>query len=110
MNQPERRRFKRLHAPVLCRPLGATLVDDEGKRKVQDISLGGLCVYTDDNHKIGEHLELELFLPSGETVTLDTQICWIDKLEASAPAKFEIGLQYTDVAAEDLAKLEAVLK
>lgn len=110
MNQPERRRFKRLHAPVLCRPLGATLVDDEGKRKVQDISLGGLCVYTDDNHKIGEHLELELFLPSGETVTLDTQICWIDKLGPSDPAKFEIGLQYTDVAAEDLAKLEAVLK
>ncbi len=110
MTTPERRRFKRLHAPVLCRPLGASLVDEEGKRKVQDISLGGLCVYTDDNHKIGEHLELELFLPTGETVTLDTQICWIDKLGAGDPAKFEIGLQYVDIAAADLARIETLLR
>lgn len=85
-------------------------MNEEGKRAVQDISLGGVCVFTDDTHQIGEHLELELFLPSGETVTLDTQICWIDKLGPSDPAKFEIGLQYLDVAAEDLARIEAVLK
>ena len=85
-------------------------MDEEGKRKVQDISLGGVCVYTDDPHKIGEHLELELFLPSGETVTLDTQICWIDKLDAGGPARFEIGLKYVDIAAADLARIESLLK
>ena len=110
MTSSERRKFKRLNAPVLCRPLGATLVDEEGKRKVQDISLGGLCVYTDDRHKVGEHLELELFLPSGDTVTLDTLIVWIDALAPSEPAKFEIGLQYVDIAAGDLARIEALLK
>jgi Tfp pilus assembly protein PilZ len=110
MNTPERRRFKRVHAPVLCRPLGAAMVDEEGKRKVQDISLGGVCVYTDDTHKVGEHLELELFLPTGETVTLDTRIVWIDALGPKEPAKFEIGLQYVDIAAGDLARIEAVLK
>lgn len=110
MTTAERRKFKRLHAPVLCRPLGATLVDEEGKRKVQDISLGGVCVYTDDRHVVGEHLELELFLPSGETLTLDTLIVWVDPLDANAPAKFEIGLQYVDIAASDLARIEAVLR
>ena len=106
----ERRKFKRLNAPVLCRPLGATLVDADGKRKVQDISLGGVCVYTDDVHQVGEHLELELFLPTGGTVTLDTLIVWVDPLGPSDPAKFEIGLQYLDLAASDLARIEAVLK
>src|SRR4051812_37550911 len=110
MTTPERRRFKRLHAPVLCRPLGATLVDDGDKRKVQDISLGGVCVYTDDKHQVGEHLELELFLPSGETLVLDTLIVWIDPLDAKAPAKFEIGLQYVDIAEADRARIEAVLR
>jgi Tfp pilus assembly protein PilZ len=110
MSTPERRRFKRLNAPVLCRPLGGALVDEEGMRKVQDISLGGVCVYTDDPHKIGEHLELELFLPNGETVTLDTQICWIDKLPKGGPARFEVGLQYVDVAASDLKRIESLLK
>ena len=110
MTSSERRKFKRLNAPVLCRPLGATLIDEEGKRKVQDISLGGVCVYTDDKHRVGEHLELELFLPTGDTVTLDTVIVWIDPLAATEPAKFEIGLQYVDIAASDLARIEAVLK
>ncbi len=110
MNIPERRKFKRLHAPVLCRPLGAAMVDEEGKRKVLDISLGGVCVYSDDVHKVGERLELELFLPSGETVTLDTRICWVDKLGPKDPAKFEIGLQYVDIASEDLSRIESLLK
>ena len=86
------------------------MVDEEGKRKVQDISLGGLCVYTDDRHKIGEHLELELFLPSGQTITLDTRICWVDTLGPADPAKFEVGLQYVDIAAEDLAQIESLIK
>ena len=109
MPTPERRRFKRLHAPVLCRPLGASLVHEAGKREVQDISLGGVCVYTDDRHGVGDHLELELFLPNGETVTIDTQICWIDTLGPNDPAKFEVGLQYVDIAAGDLARIEVLL-
>ena len=107
---PERRKFKRLNAPVLCRPLGASLVGQDGKQKVQDISLGGVCVYTDDRHQVGEHLELELFLPTGETIILDTLIAWVDPLPATGPAKFEIGLQYLDLAATDLARIEALLK
>ena len=105
----ERRHFKRLHAPVLCRPLGATPTDPEGKRKVLDISLGGIRVYTDDRHKVGEHLELELFLPSGETMTLDTLIVWVDALKPGDPAKFELGLEYVDIAAADLARIDGLL-
>ena len=110
MTTPERRKFKRLNAPVLCRPLSATRVDPDEKRRVQDISLGGVSVYTDDKHKVGEHLELELFLPGGQTLTLDTLIVWVDKLAATEPARFEIGLQYVDIAAADLARIETVLK
>ena len=105
----ERRKFKRLHAPVLCRPLGAALVS-QGEREVQDISMGGVRVFTDDLHKIGEHLELELFLPEGEALTLDTQVMWVDTLAADAPAKFEIGLRFIDVSAADAQRLEAVLR
>jgi Tfp pilus assembly protein PilZ len=106
----ERRRFKRLHAPVLCRPLGAALVAQGGEREVQDISMGGVRVFTDDQHKLGEHLELELFLPEGEALTLDTLIVWIDPLEPNAPAKFELGLQFVELSAEDAKRLEAVLR
>lgn len=105
---PERRKYKRLHAPVLCRPLGAALVKSE--QQVQDISMGGVRVYTDDRHQVGEHLELELFLPEGEAVTLDTQVMWVDALGADAPAKFEIGLRFVDLPEIDRERLEAVLR
>lgn len=105
---PERRQFKRLNAPVFCRPLGGAIVED--KRQVQDISLGGVRVYTDDKHTTGEHLELELFMPDGESVTLDTIVVWIDPLPTGGPAKFEVGLRFVDVAKGDLERLEAVLK
>lgn len=75
-----------------------------------DISLGGLRVYSDDKHKIGERLELELWLPDGEGIVLETTIRWIEALPAGSDAKFEIGLQFVDAAKEDLAKLETVLK
>lgn len=73
--------------------------------------MGGVRVYTDDRHKIGERLELELWLPGGESVALDTQVVWIEPLtDKDAPAKFEVGLKYVDVNSEDLARIEAVLK
>jgi Tfp pilus assembly protein PilZ len=105
---PERRRFKRLHAPVLCRPLGAALV--KGEREVQDISMGGVRVFTDDQHQVGERLELELFLPDAEAVTLDTEVMWIDALAKDAPAKFEIGLRFIDLSPDDSKRLEQVLR
>ncbi len=112
MSDPsDRRQFKRLNAPVLCRPLGVNASQETvEKRSVQDISLGGVCVYTDQKHKQGEHLELELFLPTGDTITLDTVVVWVDPLPKGSPAKFEVGLRYEDVAEADLARLTAVLK
>lgn len=110
--QPERRRFKRLNAPVYCRPLGRALAGakDTPKLKAQDISLGGVRVYTDDRHVPGDRLELELWLPDGESMMLDTTVVWVDALEHAEPARFEVGLKFVDVAEGDLKRLEAVLK
>src|SRR3954471_20831037 len=100
----ERRKFKRLNAPVYCRPLGRAVnaATEAPRVPVRDISLGGICVYTDDRRQLGERLELELWLPTGETLTLDTTVVWVDSLDAASPARFEVGLQFTDVAASDL--------
>lgn len=103
----ERRQFKRLNAPVFCRPLGGAVAQD--KRQVGDISLGGVRVFSDDEHRIGEHLELELFMPDGNSVTLDTHVVWVDPLEKGGPAKFEVGLRFVDIAKSDLDRLQSML-
>lgn len=108
LENAERRRFKRINAPVFARPCGNALVKD--KRSVQDISAGGVCVYTDDTHRIGDHLELELYLPDGEPLTLDTEIVWVDPQPSGAAAKFEVGLRFVEISEGDAQRLQAVLK
>jgi hypothetical protein len=108
----ERRRFKRLNAPVFCRPLGRAMSASQEVEPfdVQDISLGGIRVFTDDRHSEGDHLELELWLQDGDGITLDTVVVWVEKLADDAPARFEVGLRFLDVAKKDLERLEGVLK
>jgi hypothetical protein len=108
----ERRQYKRLHAPVFCRPLGRAMSASQEVEPfdVKDISLGGVRVFTDDRHSEGDHLELELWLPDGDGITLDTVVVWVEKLAADAPARFEVGLRFLDVAKKDLERLESVLK
>lgn len=110
--QTERRKYKRLNAPMYCRPLGRAMAKTQETPKiaVEDISLGGVRVYSDDRHKPGDRLELELWLPDGDSITLDTTVVWVDPLEGQNPARFEIGLKFVDVKTSDLARLEAVLK
>ena len=111
-NSSERRRFKRVNAPVFCRPLGRSLTKSgNDKQLVEDISMGGVRVFTDDKHTIGDRLELDLFLPDGAAVCIESQVVWIESLPGKdAPAKFELGLKYVDVAEKDRKLLEAVLK
>lgn len=108
----ERRKFKRLHAPVFCRPIGRAVSASQEVEPfdVQDISLGGIRVFTDDRHDEHDRLELELWLPDGDGITLDTEVVWVEKLPADAPARFEVGLRFLDVAKKDLDRLDAVLK
>jgi hypothetical protein len=113
--QDERRKYKRLNAPVFCKPIGRTNSGvvagaPQPRLDVQDISLGGIRVYTDDRHTEGDRLELELWLPDGDGITLDTTVVWVEKLPNDAPARFEVGLRFVDVAKKDLERLESVLR
>ena len=105
----ERRQYKRVIAPVYCRPAGIGLRFLEGKRKPLDISLGGMRIYADEPVKKGTKLELELFLPDNSSVTCKVEVVWIDALPAGAPAKHDVGLKFIDIKDGDRARLAAVL-
>ena len=62
-------------------------------------------------------IDFDAAVPNGDattadsfSITLDTRICWVDTLGPADPAKFEVGLQYVDIAAEDLAQIESLIK
>ena len=107
MSDADRRRFRRVNAPVLCRPVGLFFRED--KRQVQDISRGGFRVYSDDTHRPGQRLELEFFFTDGTSATVRAQVVWIERLPPEAGAQFDVGFKYIDASANALDRIEHVL-
>ncbi len=96
----DRRRFPRLNVPVFYRP--ARLL---GPRQVaQDVSRGGIRVFTDEALQIGTRLEIELFLPEGDSLSVDVRVAWVRALHGQG-AHFEAGLEFL---AMDEARTEAL--
>ena len=103
----DRRRFPRLQAPVLCRPTGKPLF---GRRQAIDVSVGGMRLFADESHEVGDRLELELFLPDQSEVTCRVEVVWVESLPPDAPARFDIGVKFVELAAADRSRLSATLK
>jgi c-di-GMP-binding flagellar brake protein YcgR len=105
----DRRRYKRVQAPVYCRPVGIGLRFRQDRALPLDISLGGMRIYSDEPVQKGTRLELELFLPDNTSVTCKVEVVWVEKLAADAPARHDVGLKFLDIRAVDRDRLAAVL-
>jgi hypothetical protein len=104
----DRRRYHRARAAILVRPVGP--LARVAPRLVEDISLGGLRAFSDDVHKVGTRLELELLFPEGGTATCLAEVVWAEPQPAGARARYEMGLRFVEVEPEDLERIEQVLE
>lgn len=101
----ERRNYRRIQAPVYCRPAG--LLAGTGREPV-DISMGGVRVFSDDKYRVGQYVKLEFFADGVEPFTYTAEVVWIETLPKGEPAKYDVGLKFVDLAPgalETLAKL-----
>jgi len=102
----DRRQYPRINAPVFCRPVGKPLF---GRRRAADVSLGGMRLYADDAPAIGDRLELELFLPDQTELTCRVEVVWVEALPENAPARFDVGAKFIEIAEADRIRLSEVL-
>ncbi len=103
----ERRRYRRIQAPVYCRPAGVSLL--ARRRQPVDLSLGGVRVFSDDKYRVGELVKMEFFLSGTEPVTYTAQVVWIDPLPRGGPARFDVGLKFVDLSPLALEQLASLL-
>jgi c-di-GMP-binding flagellar brake protein YcgR len=103
----DRRRYPRVQADVVCRPAGAAIFHH--KRNTQDISLGGMRVFTDEDFSVGSSLDLDVMLPDGTAVRCWVEVVWRVELGAGSPARFDVGLKFTDLALADIQRLASLL-
>jgi hypothetical protein len=100
----ERRKYRRIEAPVFCRPARMQIM-----RRAIDVSMGGVRVFSDIELETGEELKMELFLPDGEAVDFTCRVAWIERLPEGAPAKFDVGLSFVHADPEARRALQTVL-
>lgn len=100
-----RRQYLRINTPVYCRPARFT----SSRSPLRNIGLGGIRVYTDRSFKIGERLELELFLPDYTSLTVNVKVVWLNPLPEESIAKYDASLQFLEVPSNILRRLDGVL-
>ena len=103
----DRRRYPRVHAPVICRPTGKPLF---GKRAAHDVSLGGMRLYSDETAQVSDRLVIELFLPDGSEISCKVEVVWVEALAEGEPARFEVGVKFVEIDRDALLRLGSVLK
>jgi c-di-GMP-binding flagellar brake protein YcgR len=103
----DRRRYPRVQADILCRPAGSKLLHH--RRNTRDISLGGIRVYTDEEFQLGSRLDLDIRMPDESSVRCWAVVVWSAELGDGAPARFDVGLQFTDLEPADIQRLAALL-
>lgn len=66
-------------------------------------------IFSDDGYPVGSRLDLEVLLPGGGMVRCWAEVVWTVELAAGAPARFDVGLRFTDMAPTDIQLLAAAL-
>jgi PilZ domain len=105
----ERRLFPRINASVVWRPAGLRIVHHQ--RRVQDLSLAGMRVRSDEVFWLGQRLECEV-LPSNQglgPIRVWGRVAWVAEAAPATGARFEVGIQFTDLADTDVRNLAALL-
>ncbi len=92
---------------MLCRAPGLSLFHH--KRNTQDVSLGGARVFSDEHYRVGRLLELDVMLPDGSAVQCWAEVVWLIELDDASPARYDVGLKFTDMASADIRRLASVL-
>ena len=74
-----------------------------------DVSLGGMRVYTDEDFEVGASLDLEVMAPEGPPIRCWARVVWRIALDDQAPARFDTGLKFLDMAEDDVQRLARIL-
>ncbi len=66
-------------------------------------------VFSDEDFVVGSRLDLDVLIDSQAPVRCWATVVWRTALGPGSPAKFDVGLKFTDMAPADIQRLAAVL-
>ena len=102
-----RRRYRRVSAPIHCRPAGAEFFAPHFEPI--DIGFGGARIHTHEEYRVGEGLPLDIFVRGIAPVMFTTEIVWVASLGSGSRGCFELGLAFVDLNPDARTLLSSVL-
>ena len=66
-------------------------------------------MFSDEDFSVGSRLDLDVLLPDGTSVRCWGEVVWQVKVGLDCPARFDVGLRFTDMAPADIQRLAGVL-
>ncbi|MCL2013005.1 MAG: PilZ domain-containing protein [Cystobacterineae bacterium] len=115
----ERRKFRRVQAPIFCRATGPL---SSLRYKTRNISRGGIRVLSDEKYEVGQRMDLELLLPDQTFLSLPAKVVWLSTYEGEnheeqtheedthKGPKWEMGLCFVDISPKEMELLEPILE
>ena len=104
-SKPEKRIYPRVNIPVYYRPASIF----KTRHRISNISLGGIRIYSDQEFKKGKRLEIELFLPSGQSVEAIAKVIWTKELPKDATARYDVGLEFIALPPNAIGELQTIM-
>ena len=107
MATEERRKFKRFVVPVEVHWKKITGADGKTARHIshaKDVSVGGVCVILHPGIVVNDILQLEMILPSKNTIHSKGRVAWVDpkaRVKGWTEAVYEGGIEFLDISDED---------
>ena len=96
-------------APVVCRMAGGKVEVGEGRR-VSNLSLGGVRVYSDERMAAGQEVELEFILPHGPSFKAMARVVWAKELPPGSPGVYDVGLEFVALSKKAKRELGSVIR
>jgi len=93
-------------APVFYR----ILKHSTPNQRVNNLSFGGVRIYSDECLDVGQTLELEFFFPNEITVEVLARVVWIKKLPPGSGGVYDVGMEFIEPSEKALKELDSVLK
>ena len=70
-----------------------------------DLGGGGVRLFSDEEMKVGDRLDITLFTPEGEDIEATVRVVWVNVLQPDADAAFDVGLTFERVQPEHAERL-----
>jgi len=97
----ERRKYRRIHAPVYCRP-----ADFPVRQRPANISMGGVRIYSEVAFEIGDVVTLEFFRADLPPLLYTAEVVWTGK---GTDSTFDIGLKFIELETDAAKVLMSLL-